>query len=167
MGKKLCCIISFLLLLSSVCFAKTVELSSLNYTFEIPAGYSTDSTYISSRHQYFAAHHPQDQIVLTVTSTPYTGKTFSAMSSTEIDQMRTAYANRFESYGISLILLGKYSSNGITFLKIEIQLPVGYQIQYATIRNNKMNGFTFTFKSTPTTAQKNEVLSVVKSIKNM
>ncbi len=159
------CVLFCLLLVGG--FAKTVELSSLNYTFELPTGYSTDSTYNASRHQYFAAHHPQDQIVLTVTSTPYTGKSFSAMSSTDIEQMRRAYANQFKSYGINLISFGKYSSNGITFLKIEIQLPVGYQIQYATIRNKKMNGFTFTFKNTPTTAQKSEVLGVVNSIKNM
>jgi len=148
-------------------YAKTVELSSLKYSFEIPDGYSTNSTHIASRYQYFAAHHPQDRIVMTVTSTPYSGKGVEAMSSTEIQKFRKELENQYKPYGISVLSCSKYFSNGITYLKLEIKASLGYQIQYATIKGRKMNGFTFTTKSTFSEAEKNEVTAIVKSIKNM
>lgn len=159
------CVLLCLLLAGGI--AKTVELSSLKYTFEVPDGYSTDSTYIASRYQYFAAHHPQDTIVLTVTSTPNSGRGFESMSSKEIQKLEQETKNQYKAYGISVLSFSKYSANGITYLNIEIKASLGYQIQYATIKGGRMNGFTFTFKSAPTSAEKDEVLKIVKSIKNM
>lgn len=158
-------IVMFLLLISA-CFAKTIDLTSLNYSFVVPDGYSTDSTYIASRYQYFAAHHPQDRIVMTVTSSPYTGKSFDLLSTLEVQKLKNAYVSQYKAYGINLVSMEKYISNGITYLKMEVKLPAGYQIQYATIKNKKMNGFTFTSKSSFSTAEKNEVEAIVKSIKN-
>lgn len=167
MKRKLFLIALLFFLLVLTCPAKTVELSSLNYSFDVPDGYSTNSTYIASRYQYFASHHPEDRIVMTVTSTPYSGKSFGTMSSAEIQKLGQSMKNEYKAYGINVVSCSKYYSNGITFLKIELSLPTGYQIQYATIRNGKMNGFTFTFKNTPSASDKEEVSTIAKSIRKM
>ncbi len=167
MKKKIYFVVVLFLFVISACFAKSINLSSLKYSFEVPDGYSTDSTYIASRYQYFAAHHPQDTIVITVTSIPYNGKGLESMSSTEVQKFGQTMQEQYKPYGISVLSCTKYYSNGITFLNVETKLGTAYQIQFSAVKGTKFTNFTFTFKSTPTTVERAEVLAVVKSIKNI
>ncbi len=88
------------------------------------------------------------------------------MSSTEVQKFGQTMQEQYKSYGVSVLSCTKYYSNGITFLNVETKLETAYQIQFSAVKGRKFTNFTFTFKSTPATTERAEVLAVVKSIKN-
>lgn len=160
-------LVAILLLLSvTVCFAKTVNVTSLKYSLEIPDGYSTDLTYIKNRSQYFAAHHPEERIVITISSTAYKGTAFESLTDAKVRELGKSTKSQMEAYGITVLSYDVYKPNGIKFLKLEAKASGLYQIQYSAVKNGKLNNFTFTMKSSPTSSDLKEIKGIVDSIKN-
>lgn len=165
--KKLFSLSLFLFLLLMVCSAGKVELEDLKYSFVLPDSYLTERKNTSSGYQYFTARHPQDTIVMTVTSASYSGKSFDSMSGSEIQKLEESMQAQVRAYGFTVVGCVSYTSNGIKFLKYEIKPPKGYQIQYSAVKDRRLVNFTFTFRSTPTSSERDEVLKIVKSIRNI
>lgn len=72
----------------------------LKYSFVLPDSYSTERKNTSSGYQYFTARHPQDTIVMTVTSASYSGKSFDSMSGSEIQKLEESMQAQVRAYGL-------------------------------------------------------------------
>lgn len=164
MKKLFILVLMILVVLVPSVFAKNYSISVLKYSVEIPDNYSIKDQYISGREQYFAAHHPNEEIVFTVTSTPYTGKAFNSLKNSEIAEMGKSLKEAYKVYGITLTSYGAKTINSQNYLVIECSIAGQKQIQYSTVRNGKMTNFTFTCSSI-TTARRAEIESIMNTVK--
>lgn len=164
MKKLLILVLMILVVLLPSVFAKSYSISALKYSVEIPNTYSIKNQYISSREQYFAAHHPNEEIVFTVTSLPYTGNDFNSLKNSEIVEMGRSLREFYKEYGITLINYGARTINSQNYLVIECDFAGQKQIQYSTVRNGKFTNFTFTCKSI-TTSRRTEIETIMNTVK--